>query len=81
MPEQVGFLRILHVGWAENPPIVRDLADTRILEFLVGIWGSGGFPLDWERPGDSFRRSFSPNSGFGTQFGPMFMKLNVLGYP
>ena len=46
---------------------------------IGGIWGSGGFPLDWNRLGDSFRRSFSPNSGIWTQFDPFSMISDVLG--
>ena len=51
------------------------------LEFIGGIWGSGGFPLDWNQPGDSFGRSFSPNGGIWTQLESIFMNSNVLGYP
>ena len=48
---------------------------------IGGIWGSGGFPLDWNRLGDSFRRSFSPNSGIWTQFDPFSMISDVFGLP
>ena len=46
---------------------------------IGGIWGSGGFPLDWNRLGDSFRRSFRPNSGIWTQFDPFSMISDVFG--
>ena len=46
---------------------------------IGGIWGSGGFPLHWNRLGDSFRRSFSPNSGIWTQFDPFSTISDVFG--
>ena len=39
--------------------------------YIGGFWGSGWFPLDWNRLGDSFAWSFSPNSGFWAQFDPI----------
>ena len=45
---------------------------------MGGIWGSGGLPLDLDRLGDSFTRSFSPNRASRSQFESISVICEIL---